>query len=908
MRGDLPSGESAGKGQEASHNIRLRIQRHRRKTRRKRRWLTVALLLWLPLLIASHLYRAAQPGYFPLRDTQQRAWIAERERDETTGRKIALAYEDWRSAGPEAPVVVVIHGSPQLSGQLTPTVELLAETCRVIVPDLPGFGPSSHDVADYSTRSHAHYTLELLDHLEIEQAHFLGFSQGGGVILNVSDLAPERVQSLLMVSAIGVQEIELLGDYHLNHLLYSLQHTVIWTFQELVLPHFGWMDRMDNFPLNRAYARNFSDTDQRPFRDFLERYAGPMLIVHGRMDRLVPFDAAREHARIVPQSETFFFDGGHFMVFMEPQIAAARMLDFIGRAENGQAVSRPRATPDRLAAANESFSSRNRYRLDGTGLVVISILLALCTLLSEDLTCIGAGLLASQGVIPFWAALAACAGGIFLGDIAIFLAGRYLGSAALRRAPVKWFLRESQVTQSAEWIRRRGPLLIFLTRFLPGTRLPFYFAAGMLRMGFWRFFLWFALAAGLWTPLIVGLSTILGKALIDFLAEYQRFAVLGLILVVLLIWAIIRIIIPMFTHEGRRLLYGLWQRRTRWEYWPGWLVYPPVAIYLLWLGLRFRSLTLFTAANPGIGGAGGLVFESKSQILQGLGSQSPFVARWKLLPSTNDSGTNAVVLASFMSAENLGFPVVLKPDIGQRGQGVAVIQNQTEALAYLEACPDDVIAQEYIPGLELGIFYYRRPGEDTGHIFSITEKRLPFVTGDGQSTLRRLITEDDRAVAMAPWFFRQHAGRLLDVPASGQRVQLTQLGTHCRGAVFSDGERFISDRLRSLFDEIARPFDGFFFGRFDARAPDEAAWLGARDVRVIELNGVSSEATNIYDSRYSLFDAYRILFRQWRLAFEIGAANRARGSRPVSALEVFRLMRDYAEFEPFEVPALSPVN
>ena len=58
----------------------------------------------------------------------------------------------------------------------------------------------------------------------------------------------------------------------------------------------------------------------------------------------------------------------------------------------------------------------------------------------------------------------------------------------------------------------------------------------------------------------------------------------------------------------------------------------------------------------------------------------------------------------------------------------------------------DSILQEYVHGLEFGLFYVRRPSEERGRIFSITEKRLPVVTGDGERSLEELILDDERAV------------------------------------------------------------------------------------------------------------------------------------------------------------------
>jgi hypothetical protein len=62
-----------------------------------------------------------------------------------------------------------------------------------------------------------------------------------------------------------------------------------------------------------------------------------------------------------------------------------------------------------------------------------------------------------------------------------------------------------------------------------------------------------------------------------------------------------------------------------------------------------------------------------------------------------------------------------------------------------------------------------------------------------------------------------------------------------------------------------------------------------RNIKIIELNGVTSEMTNIYDPRYSLIDAYRILFHQWRLAFEIGAENSKMGATQPGVFYLLRL-------------------
>jgi hypothetical protein len=119
-------------------------------------------------------------------------------------------------------------------------------------------------------------------------------------------------------------------------------------------------------------------------------------------------------------------------------------------------------------------------------------------------------------------------------------------------------------------------------------------------------------------------------------------------------------------------------------------------------------------------------------------------------------------------------------------------------------------------------------------------------------------------------------------------VQLVELGSHCRGAIFLDGGRLKTPQLEAAIDRISRGFRGFYFGRYDVRAAS-ADEFRAGLFRVLELNGVSSEATHIYDPAVSLLGAYRVLFEQWRMAFEIGAENRDRGFHPAGVSDLLRL-------------------
>ncbi|MDQ1348554.1 MAG: hypothetical protein QG573_1929 [Acidobacteriota bacterium] len=541
--------------------------------------------------------------------------------------------------------------------------------------------------------------------------------------------------------------------------------------------------------------------------------------------------------------------------------------------------------------------------------ILLGLLLAAATLISEDLTCVAAGLLVSHGKLSFVGATLACLGGIFVGDLLLVLAGRLLGRRLLERAPFRWILTAQTLDRSQRWFTAQGARVVLVSRFIPGSRLPLFLAAGILRAPFARVALALFLAGVVWTPLLVGLSAWTGGAVLAHFRSYERVALPAVLAAFAVVFLFVRIIVPLFTWRGRRLLLSRWRRLTLWEFWPVWLFELPVVLHGLGLGLRHRHLTIFTAANPGIP-AGGFVEESKSAILGGLsGLGSPggaAVARFVAVDLPGDPDDRLSCLLAALREAGLDLPVVLKPDVGERGRGVTVVRSAGEMESYLASASGRLIAQEYVAGEEFGVFYVRHPAQERGRILSITGKRFPVVVGDGRRCLETLILADDRAVCMAQYYLEANLGRLDEIPAAAERVQLVEIGNHCRGTVFLDSREHRTPELEAAIETLARSVEGFHFGRFDLRAPSVDHFRAGLGLKVLELNGVTSEATHIYAPGASLLAAYRTLFEQWRLAFEIGAANVALGASPTGVRALFRLLRSrQGRFASIAAPATS---
>ena len=327
------------------------------------------------------------------------------------------------------------------------------------------------------------------------------------------------------------------------------------------------------------------------------------------------------------------------------------------------------------------------------------------------------------------------------------------------------------------------------------------------------------------------------------------------------------------------------------EFWPGWLFYIPVVAHWIALGLRHGDFSLPTAANPRVA-TGGLCGESKSSILDEAG---PVARKWIAPWTTLQTGADDLARArAAMAAAGLALPVVVKPDIGCNGTGVRLVQDEAALEAALASFPRDVVLmiQDLIPWeREAGIFYMREPGATRGRITSFTLKQAPEVEGDGRSTLKDLILADPRFGRVPHIYLPRLEGRLDEVPATGVRVRLVFAGNHCKGSVFHDGRDEVTAALTERMDAIVGDIPDFHFGRVDVRFENLAALRAGQGFRIIELNGVGSEATHIWDPDTTLREAYATQFFHYGQAFRIGAIMRRRGARSSGVLEMLRLWR-----------------
>lgn len=538
--------------------------------------------------------------------------------------------------------------------------------------------------------------------------------------------------------------------------------------------------------------------------------------------------------------------------------------------------------------------------LMGFSVYQVMVILALATFISEDLACISAGLLAAAGQLSLGFGIVACGIGIWSSDMMLYGLGLGFRNSFIKGEWLNHWISPEKLATGENLIREKGTRFLIASRFLPGSRLPGYLAAGALRYPFKKFMVILGLAVALWTPLLCLLSLSLGMTILPWLHDWWLWLVVPLIW--LLLSCLVKFVLMLFSWRRRRYLISRWTRLIHWEFWPSWVFYTPVAFWILWLTLRHRSLTLYALCNPGIR-LSGLAMESKSNILQALGENNPQVATWTTLPPRAPEARLAELL-QFMTNKSLSYPIVLKPDVGERGQGVAIIRNEAEAARYLTECTGLVIAQRYVGGLEFGVFYSRAPGAADGEIISLAQKHPFSLFGDGIHTLEELVLAHPRAVAMAAYFSKKFAKDYTRVPALGQEVKLAEIGTHCRGAIFTDARHHITPALRLAVNDLTKPFHDFHYGRYDLRVPSLDDLKNGTNLQVLELNGMTAEPVHIYDPSYSILTAWHDVCCGWNAAFAAGAALRAAGHSVPTLRDVINALREHRHHHWFEADTL----
>ncbi len=307
---------------------------------------------------------------------------------------------------------------------------------------------------------------------------------------------------------------------------------------------------------------------------------------------------------------------------------------------------------------------------------------------------------------------------------------------------------------------------------------------------------------------------------------------------------------------------------TNWEYWPSSMFYLPNIPYAVYLAIRAKHAAFFSAANPALKSSGNGT-ESKFKTIELV----PKKYRPKSILVTPKTNFSTVVKK--IEEVEINYPLIAKPDIGFRGLLVKKINSSTELKEYLKNYPIDIIVQEFLEyENECGIFYHRNPNNNKGLITSITLKKFISVIGDGKSSLKNLILNDDRAKIYFDVFNQMHQNEINNIPPKNKKIKLTVIGNHSKGTQFINGNHLISKKLEITFDRLSKEIDGWYYGRVDLKYNSFEQLENGSDFKILEINGIIAEPTHIYDSEnFTYFNALKAIRKHWKYLFNISITN-----------------------------------
>lgn len=169
------------------------------------RSLSLAALLMLAGA-ASHAEEG--PAYGPELEGFDYPAPVQRFRFESQRQPVQMAYLDVRPETPNGRTAVLLHGKNFCAATWEGTMRFLQQQgYRVIVPDQIGFCKSTKPAAyQYSFQQLAHNTKALLDSLGVNRFTVMGHSTGGMLATRIALMFPERVEQLVMVNPIGLED------------------------------------------------------------------------------------------------------------------------------------------------------------------------------------------------------------------------------------------------------------------------------------------------------------------------------------------------------------------------------------------------------------------------------------------------------------------------------------------------------------------------------------------------------------------------------------------------------------------------------------------------------------------------------------------------------------------------------
>jgi pimeloyl-ACP methyl ester carboxylesterase len=256
-----------------------------------------------------------------------RSYYTEPEWIDVAGLEVA-----YRRKGTGEPTLF-LHGAG-FTRMWLPFHDELSESLDVIAPEHPGYGATEMpDWLDGFEDLVLHYD-ELLDALELETVHLVGYSLGGWVAAEFAVYYPRRLRSLTLITPAGLR---IMGKPIPNPIAMPPEQffDLIFNDKTNMAPYLPNFESLDEIVHQFGEAATLARLAWNPQYDLklerrLARVTCPSLVVRAEHDRLIPGEMADRYAELLPNSRSETIPGtGHALAYEQPGKTAAVISDFI---------------------------------------------------------------------------------------------------------------------------------------------------------------------------------------------------------------------------------------------------------------------------------------------------------------------------------------------------------------------------------------------------------------------------------------------------------------------------------------------------------------------------------------------------------------------------------------------------
>jgi len=300
-------------------------------------------------------------------------------------------------------------------------------------------------------------------------------------------------------------------------------------------------------------------------------------------------------------------------------------------------------------------------------------------------------------------------------------------------------------------------------------------------------------------------------------------------------------------------------------YWVSTLYKYQSLLYWAAYSIYFRSITFFSAANPAIH-LGGMLDDTKTAIYK--------IVQKKYLPITIVVTQDDDIISKVEFAE-LSYPVIVKPNVGFKGFMVRRIDDSEELIKVSKAFGNrEMLIQEFISyEREYSIMCYKLNQETGYKISSFVEKSLPFIIGDGSSTIGQLISKLKSPFLNKELINDKFRERLDEVLPIEHQLIIDHVGNYARGSKFYNRSKEIDNQLHIAINDFFSGMEGLKFGRLDIKA-SSIGDVKKGNFKLLEINGAKAEPIHIYDPEMSFMEIIKDISFHWKTLFTIVKENR----------------------------------